>query len=153
MAKLVCFAFLFICISASLAHRGSSQSFLSYFVQLFVTPTSICANTTTQATYLTNTINLLNAFQQNTTYNAVLQSESINFVTFIRSPVNQALLYSNCTAFVTGVKSAKAADRTAERNRESVARDIYNRLRQVPRTATGSNGPNDLDSGEGCRRH
>ncbi|CAF0742048.1 unnamed protein product [Adineta ricciae] len=153
MAKLLSFVFFCLCIGATFGHGRGHGSIFNFFAQLFLTPTSICANTTTQASYLTSTLNLLNTFQQNTTYYTVLQTQSPNFVAYVRNSANQALLYSNCTAFVSGVKSAKTADKTAECNRQKIARDISQRLQQIPHTVTGSKGPNDLDSDENFGKH
>ncbi len=114
----------------------------------FITPTSVCTNSTTQIAYLTKILTLINNFQTNATYNSVLQIQSTNFVSYITNSTNQGLLYSNCTGYVIGLQKAKLADKVAERTRQRIAQDIYRRIRQVPRDVTGSNGPNDMDSSE-----
>ncbi|CAF2860513.1 unnamed protein product [Rotaria sp. Silwood2] len=146
MAKFLSLILIYTAICISLAHRNHREAWLYGFIRPFITPTSICANSTTQAGYLAQTIALINNFQLNSTYNSVLQIESSNFVAYLTNPTNQALLYSNCTAFVIGVKAAKSADQQAAQTRQQIAQDIYQKFRQVPHNVTGSNGPNDLDS-------
>lgn len=131
----------------------NQQPWYYMFAQPFMTITSVCTNTSTQTSYITGVLTLLNNIQQNATYNAVLQSRSPNFIAYVRNSVNQALLYQNCPAFVTGVKAAKSADAAMERSRCQVVRDIYQRLRQVPRTATNTVGPTDVDSSEKHDHH
>jgi hypothetical protein len=119
-------------------------------IQLFVTPTSICANNITKAAYLNQTLTLITYFQLNATYSPVFQLESPNFILYMKNSTNQALLYSNCTAFVIGVKNAKSADEAAECTRERISQYIDQRFQQVVYNVTGSKGPNDLDSSEHC---
>ena len=118
------------------------------FVRPFITPTSICANNTTQSAYLSRTLALIRSFQLNATYNTVLQDRSSSFVAYIQNPANQGLLRSNCSAFVTGVRSAKSADQKTQRARQQIRADIYRRFRQVPRDVVMNNGRNDMDSNE-----
>lgn len=77
-----------------------------------------------------------------------MQEQSPNFIAYIRNPANQGLLYSNCSAFITGVKAAKSADQNIQRARQQIRADIYQRFRQVPRDVTGSNRPNELDDND-----
>ncbi len=76
-----------------------------------------------------------------------------NFVAYLQNIVNQALLSSNCTAFVAGVKSAEAADNAAQHAREKISEDISRRIEQVLHNVTGSNGPNVLDNNEKGGHH
>lgn len=77
-----------------------------------------------------------------------MQEQSPNFIAYIRNPANQGLLYINCSAFITGVKAAKSVDQAAQRARQQIRADIYQRFRQVPHEVTNSNLPNELDDNE-----
>ncbi len=134
-----------MCISVSLARQATNQPWYSILIQTFLAPTSICTTNTTQTAYLNDTVALINTFEQNSTYNTVLQLEASNFVSYITNATNQALVHSNCTAFVIGVKTAKAADAKAEHNRQKIAEDIRKRIDQIPHIVTGSYRPNDMD--------
>jgi hypothetical protein len=116
------------------------------FPQIF-TPTTVCTNNNTQVQYLTKILTLINTFQSNSTYNSTLQLQSANFLTYVKSSTNQALLFTNCSNFVTGLVAAKSADVTAARKRQQVAQDICRRIRQVPHDVVGSNKTNDMDLG------
>ncbi|CAF3786632.1 unnamed protein product [Rotaria sp. Silwood1] len=153
MAKFLSLILIYATICISLAHQNRRESWFYGFMRPFLTPTSICANSTTQAAYLAKTITLINNFQLNSTYNSVLQIESPNFVAYLKDPTNQALLYTNCSSFINGVKVAKLADETAARTRQHIAQDIHQQFEQIPHNVTGSNGPNDLDSDEHDRHH
>lgn len=134
-----------MCISISLARQATNQPWYSVLIQKFLAPASICTTNTTQTAYLNDTVALIKTFEQNSTYNTVLQLEASNFVSYITNTTNQALLHSNCTAFVIGVKAAKIADAKAEKNREKIAKDIRKQIDQIPHTVTGSHGFNDMD--------
>jgi hypothetical protein len=96
---------------------------------------------------------LINSFQANATYNAVLQLNSPNFVAYIKNAANQVLLNTNCTAFVVGVKSAQAADEAAQHARRKISEDISKRIDQIPHQVTNSKGPNVLDPNEKGEHH
>ncbi|CAF3182542.1 unnamed protein product [Rotaria socialis] len=123
------------------------------FMRRHFIPASICINSTTQAGYLAKMNILINRFQKNSTYNAVLEIESPIFVSYVKDPSNQALLYSNCMAFVDGVKTAKLADKAAALARKKIAREIHLRFRHVSTDLTANEGPNELDSNEKLGHH
>ncbi|CAF0805190.1 unnamed protein product [Rotaria sordida] len=58
-------------------------------------------------------------------YNSILQIQMANIVSYLQDTTNQALLLTNCTTFVTNLKAAKSADKTAERTRQQIASDIH----------------------------
>jgi hypothetical protein len=112
----------------------------------FIAPVTICgSDPTVPANYYTSTVSLINTFQANATYNAVLQLIVPNFVAYFKNPTNLALLNSNCTAFVIGVKQAQAADQTVRQARQQISQDISRRIGQIPHIVTNSNAPNVLD--------
>ncbi len=117
------------------------------------TPASICSNNSTAQSYLSQTLALINKLQANSSYNSVLQLQSANFVSYLQNTTNQALLSNNCTAFMTNLKAAKSADNAAEYTRQQIASNIQQQFQQVAHNATGSNGPNELDSGEQMDYH
>lgn len=135
-------------IGVSLAHQRNNNPWYYNFLRPILTPTTVCTGNTTEVQYLTKVLTLINTLQGNATYNAIFQVQSANFLAYVKNFTNQALLYTNCPGFVTGLKAAKTADRTAARVRFQIAVDIYQRIRQIPRDITGSNGPNDMDSKE-----
>ncbi|CAF1329469.1 unnamed protein product [Rotaria sordida] len=146
MNKILSLILISTAICISLAHRNPRRDPWFYgLIRPFTNPTSICANNETQATYLARTNALINNFQLNSAYNSVLQIELPKFIVYIKDPSNQALLYTNCTAFINGVKAAKLADQSNARTRKQIALDICRQIRQVSRNVTGSNGLNDLD--------
>lgn len=117
-------------------------------MKAYFKPASICSNITISAVYLAKVNVLIHHFQANATYNSVLQMESGNFVEYIENPVNQVLLYSNCTAFVEGIIRAKLADKLAAKERQVIAQEIYERFRQIAHIVTNNQGLSELDSSE-----
>lgn len=113
------------------------------------TPASICSNTTTAQSYLSQTLALINKLQANSSYNSVLQLQSANFVSYLENKTNQALLSTNCTAFVISLKAAKTADEIAEHKQQQIASYIEHQFEQVARNTTGSNNPDGIENGEG----
>ncbi|CAF1279316.1 unnamed protein product [Rotaria sordida] len=75
-----------ICIS--LVHQNHRESWFYGFIRLFITSTSIRANSTAQTTYLAKTIVLVNDFQANLAYNCVLEIESTNLVSYLKNSTN-----------------------------------------------------------------
>jgi hypothetical protein len=140
-----------MCMSMAVVHGGANRPWYSIFTLPFLGTTTVCTNTTARAAYLTNINNLINSLQGNASYTAVLQFTAANFVAYIRSPSNQGLLSSNCTAFVAGVKTAKLADIAGRRLMEKIDREVHNRIRQVPRTVVGSYARNDMDVSDEVR--
>jgi hypothetical protein len=140
-----------ITVGLALAHHDNDHghSWYDSFLPSFLTPTvsSICAtpNNTMQIKFLTQILAFFNTAQGNISINAVLQSRDANYVQYVKNPNNQALLYSNCSLFVSGLVAAKKADIAAERATEQISHYIDQQIRQIPRNITGSNGPNDMD--------
>lgn len=126
-------------IGLAYAHRGDGHGPFFGWNQYFGNrhPISLCANSTVAQAYLTQVLSLITNLQLNSTYNPVLQLQSPNFVSYLQNTTNQALLSTNCTAFVTNLKMAKLADELAERIRENIAFNIQYQLKQVARSATG----------------
>jgi hypothetical protein len=109
------------------------------------TPTSICSNTTTAQSYLSQTLALINNLQANSTYNSTLKLQSANFVSYLQNTTNQALLSTNCTIFFTNLKAARLADKAAERTRQQITSEIERKFEQVTRNVTGSNELYELE--------
>jgi hypothetical protein len=122
------------------SHFGGGRPFFSR------NSSSICANSTTAQSYLTQILALINNLQANASCNAVLQLQDPNFVSYLNNATNQALISSNCTAFVIGLKNATWADKTAQRTQLQLAFNIQQQIRQVASNVIGRNRPNDLDS-------
>lgn len=106
---------------------------------------SICSNSTTAQSYLSQALSLITNLQANATTNAVLQQQYPNFVAYLKNTSNQALLTSNCTSFVSNLKVAQRADKIAVLTTELQARQIQRQFQQVARTAIGNQGPTDVD--------
>ncbi|CAF1047359.1 unnamed protein product [Rotaria sp. Silwood1] len=93
-------------------------------------------------------LSLINTFQANSLYNSVLQTEMANVVSYFQNTTNQALLSTNCTAFMTNLKTAKLADKVAAQARDQIASDIRRQFKQAALNATGLKPPSELDSSE-----
>lgn len=111
----------------------------------FCTSTSICANNATAPSYLSQTLALITNLQANSSYNSVLQLQNANFISYLKNTTNQALLTTNCIAFVANLKTAIAADEQAERARKQICKNIEQQFDQITRNVTGSNCRNELD--------
>lgn len=113
---------------------------------LFGRPTtaSLCANSTIAPSYVTKVVTIINSLQANATTNAFLQRERANFVAYVKNTVNQVLASTNCTGFLTGLKSAMEADVRINQAQQVMARNIEQQFRGAATSALGYNGPNDL---------
>jgi hypothetical protein len=126
----------------------SSFSIFNLFQSLHPrTHASICSNNTIAQSYLSQVLSLINNLQANSSYNAILQLQFDNFVSYLQNTTNQALVSTNCTTFVNDLKAAKSADQEAESTRQKIASKIEKEFQQVACNAT-DNRPNELDCDE-----
>lgn len=134
-------------MAIGLTFAGPGNKILSFFgvFTRSCNPVSICTNGSTAQSYLNKTLILLTTLQANSTLNSILQIQNANFVSYIKNITNQALITSNCTAFIANVKSAQFADVRAERQREQLADNIQRQFQQAAHNATGSSCRNELD--------
>lgn len=132
-------------MNVALVHGGAAKPWYSFITLPFMGTTTVCNNASTRDMYLTSVNNLIASIQGNTTYNAVVQFTAANFVAFVRNPVNQRLLSSNCSLFVSGLRKAKVADIEGRRMMQKIDRDIHERIRQLARIVLNSYANNDMD--------
>lgn len=99
----------------------------------------ICANSTTAQNFLTQTRAVITTLQNNGSYTQFL-ADRINAVTYIQNAGNDATLTSNCTAYISGLNAARAADRVVLDARRQLEENAVRLLAQVVQSLVGSRG-------------
>jgi hypothetical protein len=105
-----------------------------------------CSDNTIAQAYLTQILSVINTLEGNSSYNSILKTRSVNFITYLKDTANQALLRTDCEAFIQGLKAAKNADKQAERTEKHLASTIRKQFKQIARDVTKGKGFVELDS-------
>ncbi len=92
---------------------------------------SFCSNATIGQAYLTKLLSVIDNLQANGTYSSIFNSQSANFIAYLKDTKNQGLLQTECEGFITGLNSAKKADKEFAREQKKLSREIGKQLKQV----------------------
>lgn len=103
----------------------------------------ICSDPDAAQEYLKQILSVIESLEANSTYTAVLQSQSANFLRYIKDSTNQNSLKENCEGFFDGLKSARKADKDHQRAQNELSHEIQKQLKQA--TKDISKGKNFLE--------
>lgn len=104
-----------------------------------------CSNNTLAQVYLTQILAVIQSFEVNSSYTSIIQTQSINFIKYLKDKTNQELLKSNCESFIQGLKLAKKADKEYEYTQKKLARNIQKQFKQIARDVNHGKGFFELD--------